>query len=83
VVDLFPGTGSDVGSEFIQIAAVSLNGVDRGITLAQGLQKLRDGFINGGFQFDSVEIISCAMSSPNIRERKYRLSVSGSQLSAG
>ena len=41
VVDLLPAPRAGVGGEFFQITAVGLDGVDRGIALAQRLQKCR------------------------------------------
>jgi len=50
VVNLLQVPRACVGREFNQIAAVGLDGVDRGVALAQRLQELSDGFIDdGGF----------------------------------
>ena len=50
VVDLLPSPRADVSGEFCQIAAVGLDGVDRGIALAQRLQEMRDGFLDDGLR---------------------------------
>ena len=50
VIDLLPAPRAGVRGEFFQITPVRLDGVDRGIALAQRLQEVSHGFIDdGGF----------------------------------
>jgi hypothetical protein len=52
VVDLLPSTRSDVSGKFVEIAAVSLNGVRGRIALSQRPQKVAYRlFDNSGFRW--------------------------------
>jgi hypothetical protein len=50
VIDLLPASRTGVRGEFFQITPVGLDGVDRGIALAQRLQEISHSLLDdGGF----------------------------------
>jgi len=61
VVDLFPSAGTGEGSEERQIAAISLDSVQRGIALTQVAKEVGDSFPDCGPAFGGGSHLAFAL----------------------